>query len=276
MYSLAKAEPPKSCGFVSCKLYLRFEVGDAYSERARSVASGGPAGTPVQAHSLILDDLEKTTATESLRVCLSLDLKNVKRKKDDLSDTNQTKILVSCELPLRPSTLVPSSSGVHDGLAGSPTESIVEIRAPSLGQKVASERLSSVFINPLQDLATSSSLVKRPPSIPRFTSYLVSSSVSETREEGGEFASDGGISVFFEYDLVEHGGRGNLNNRKHLSNCKGQSPMAYFSLVGHQSLSSGIDLDVPKSAMAQIKTRMLQRALPYRVEDHEFRNSSTP
>lgn len=50
-------------------------------------------------------------------------------------------------------------------------------------------------------------------------SYLVSSSVPETREKGGEFASDAGLSVFLEDDLVEDGGGGDLNDRKLMSSC---------------------------------------------------------
>lgn len=64
----------------------------AYSEGTRGVTGGSPASTAVQTHTLILDDLKKTTTTESFRVCLSLDLQDVKREKDNLSDTNQTEL----------------------------------------------------------------------------------------------------------------------------------------------------------------------------------------
>lgn len=62
-----------------------------YSERTRSVTSGGPAGTPVETHALIRNDLEETTATEGLGVCLTLNLQNVQREEDDLTNTDQTR-----------------------------------------------------------------------------------------------------------------------------------------------------------------------------------------
>lgn len=39
---------------------------------------------------------------------------------------------------------------------------------------------------------------------------LVTGSVAETGEEGGELAADGGISVLLENDLLEIGGRSDL------------------------------------------------------------------
>jgi len=49
------------------------------SERSRGVTSSSPAPTTVQAETLIGNDLEDATATESLGVCLTLDLEDVKR-----------------------------------------------------------------------------------------------------------------------------------------------------------------------------------------------------
>lgn len=61
-----------------------------YSERSGSVTGGSPTSTTVETHTLIGDDLEQTTATESLGVSLTLDLEDVQGQKDDLSDTDQT------------------------------------------------------------------------------------------------------------------------------------------------------------------------------------------
>ena len=61
-----------------------------YREGSRGISGSSPAGTPVQAHSFIGDDLEEATATEGLRICLTLDLQDVQRKQDDLTNTDQT------------------------------------------------------------------------------------------------------------------------------------------------------------------------------------------
>jgi hypothetical protein len=60
------------------------------SERARGITGGSPASAAVETHTLISDNLEKTTATEGLGVGLTLNLEDIKRKKNDLSDTDQT------------------------------------------------------------------------------------------------------------------------------------------------------------------------------------------
>ena len=46
----------------------------------------------------------------------------------------------------------PSSSGVHDGLAGTLAESIVEVGTPVLSEVVASERLTTVLVDTLENL----------------------------------------------------------------------------------------------------------------------------
>lgn len=65
--------------------------GKSYSEGARSVAGGSPASTTVQTHTLIGNNFEKTTATEGFGVGLALNLKNIQRKQNDLSNADQTK-----------------------------------------------------------------------------------------------------------------------------------------------------------------------------------------
>lgn len=65
--------------------------GKAYSEGPRGVTGGSPASTAVQTHTLIGNNLEKTTSTEGIGVSLALNLKNVQRKQNDLSNADQTK-----------------------------------------------------------------------------------------------------------------------------------------------------------------------------------------
>ena len=48
-----------------------------YSERTGSITGSSPAPASVQTEALISDNLQNTTAPESLRVCLSLDLENI-------------------------------------------------------------------------------------------------------------------------------------------------------------------------------------------------------
>jgi hypothetical protein len=61
-----------------------------YSEGTGGVTGSSPSGTTVQTHALILNDLEQTTATEGLGVGLALNLQDVQRKEDDLSNADQT------------------------------------------------------------------------------------------------------------------------------------------------------------------------------------------
>jgi hypothetical protein len=137
-------------------------------ERTRSVASSGPAPTSVQAEALIGNNPHDTTATERLRVCLSLDLEHVEREQDDLTNTNDA-----------------ASSGVHDSLAVAGTEGAVEGAAVVLGQVVAHERLTTVLVNALED--------------------LVCCSVAETGEECEVASTNGLVGVVLEDDLVEVG-----------------------------------------------------------------------
>lgn len=65
--------------------------GEAYSEGARGVTGGSPASTTVQTHTLIGNNLEKATATEGFGVSLTLNLKNIQREQNDLSNADQTK-----------------------------------------------------------------------------------------------------------------------------------------------------------------------------------------
>lgn len=62
----------------------------AYSEGTGGITGSSPTGTTVQTHTLILDNLEQTTAAESLGVSLTLNLQDVQGKEDNLSNANQT------------------------------------------------------------------------------------------------------------------------------------------------------------------------------------------
>lgn len=63
---------------------------DTYSKRAGGVTGSSPTSAAVKAHTLIGDDLEQATATEGLRVGLTLNLQDIQRKQDDLANTDQT------------------------------------------------------------------------------------------------------------------------------------------------------------------------------------------
>lgn len=89
MYSLANADPPKSYTGRLVNVTMCSFGNDTDSERTGSVTGSGPASTPVEAHTLIGDNLEQATATEGLGVCLTLDLQNIQREQNDFSDTDQ-------------------------------------------------------------------------------------------------------------------------------------------------------------------------------------------
>lgn len=57
---------------------------------AGSVAGGGPAPAAVEAETLVGNDLEDTAAAEGLGVGLALDLEDVQRQEDNLTNTDQT------------------------------------------------------------------------------------------------------------------------------------------------------------------------------------------
>jgi hypothetical protein len=67
------------------------DLGGTYGERSRGVTGGSPASTTVKTHALVGNNLEEATATEGLGVSLTLNLENIQREKDDLSNADQTK-----------------------------------------------------------------------------------------------------------------------------------------------------------------------------------------
>lgn len=127
----------------------------AYSEGTGGVTGSGPTGTTVQTHTLILDNLEQTAAAEGLGVSLTLNLQDVQGKEDNFSNADQTSHIISlkCISPNGPSErLSPASSCVHDGLASSLSESIVESGTVVLSKVVTGKGLTTVLVNSLEDL----------------------------------------------------------------------------------------------------------------------------
>jgi hypothetical protein len=157
--------------------------GSTYRERPGGVAGGCPAPAAVQTEALVGDDPEQTTAPECVGVGLALDLEDVERQQDDLTNANQR-----------------TSSRVHDGLAVALAECLVEDVAVVPGEVVACEGLAAVLVDALEDLW---SIVRRCCWTSRDGSYLVRSGVSETWEERQEATADRGIGRVPEDDLVQ-------------------------------------------------------------------------
>jgi hypothetical protein len=178
--------------------------GSTYRERTGRVTGCCPAPATVQTEALVGDDPEQSAATESLGVGLALDLENVERQQDNLTDTNQG-----------------TGGCVHDGLAIALAECLVESVAVVPGEVVASERLSTVLVDALEDLriAVSPSLI----SVNRTASYLVGSGVTEAREEREESAGNRSIGSVSEDDLVQ------VRSRLDLAD------------VAHETLGCGVD-----------------------------------
>lgn len=171
---------------------------------------------------------------------------------------------------------------MHDGLASSLSEGIVEIGAMVLSQVVAGERLTAVLVDTLEDLRVGrgrESAHYRMYQCKGPCTHLVASGVSETGEERGELAADGSIGVLLEDDLVEGFGRGDLD--VNMGQCSRSSMIAvcrvlsYPSLVAHQSLRGGINLDGGLvCANSQMDRRVKTLWGSYRMEDQQLRNSS--
>lgn len=92
---------------------------------------------------------------------------------------------------------------MHDGLASSLSESIVEGGTVVLGEVVTSEGLTTVLVDSLEDLFGTSQRNPRLLTRIHSTTNLVTSGVAETGEQGGKLAADGSISVLLKDNLVE-------------------------------------------------------------------------
>ena len=83
MYSLAKAEPPKSCGMGSELLVYRREGREVtYCEGTRRIASDCPAPAAIEGCAFFHEDADDAAAAERLWVDLSLDFESVEREED--------------------------------------------------------------------------------------------------------------------------------------------------------------------------------------------------
>lgn len=105
------------------------------SEGARRVSGHGPAPTVVERETLVLDDLQEPSTLERLWVCLSLDLQDVQRQEDNLTNTDKG----------------PSGRG-KQGLPGLGAEGVVEVLLEVPGQELLGDRLTPVLVDSLQDL----------------------------------------------------------------------------------------------------------------------------
>lgn len=186
---------------------LRVNGGGAYGERTRRVTGSGPAPATVKTEALIGDDLEETTATESLGVGLTLDLEDVEGEEDDLADADEG-----------------AGGGGHDSLAGGLAEGAREGLGVVGGQVVTDEGLAAVLVDTLEDLG----VIQHgdfSQHAEREDADLVASGVAETGEEREELAGESKVGGILEDDLVEGRSVGNLG------------------LVAHQPLRDGVDLD---------------------------------
>lgn len=142
-------------------------------EGAWSVTGSGPSPSTVESKTLIADNADDTTSTESLWVCLTLDLEDIKWQEDDLSDTDEG-----------------SGEGGDHGLSGLRAESAVERIAVVLGDEIAGEWLSTILVDTLRDLVTGG--------------------ITQSWEEGEELLAGGDLGLVLEDDLVELGNGGDL------------------------------------------------------------------
>ena len=86
--------------------------------------------------------------------------------------------------------IIPSSSGVHNGLASLLAKGILEVGTIVLGQEITGDGLTTVLVDSLEDLVTGC--------------------IAQTGEEREELAADGRIGSVLEDDLVQLAGIGDL------------------------------------------------------------------
>jgi hypothetical protein len=130
-----KAEPPKSFIDRSVLDDIHKTYGMTYSERTRGVTGSSPLPSSVETEALVSNDSDNTTSTESLWVCLSLDLEDIEWEEDNFTNTNDG-----------------SSQGVHHGLASLGAEGGIEGGAMVGGEVIADEWLTTVLVDSLKDL----------------------------------------------------------------------------------------------------------------------------
>lgn len=172
-------EPRRLVVVVQTKEELLGEGGTAKQrKRAGRVAGGRPAPAAVQvAEAFVLDDLEDATALEGLGVGLALDLEDVEGKQNNLANANER-----------------AGRRVHDGLARLLAKSVLKVLAVVGAEEVTGDGLTAVLVDALEN--------------------LVAGGVAETGEERDEFATEGGLGLVLEDDLVKLGGVGDLGRCK--------------------------------------------------------------
>lgn len=119
-------------------------------------------------------------------------------------------------------------------------------------QVVPGEGLTTVLVDALEDLLKEMIINRLSISPlyshvgPRLTN-LVTSGISETGEERGELAADGGSGVLPEDNLLEFGGGcdlGGIESAIVAAHLIANRSQTHPGLVAHQPLGSGIDLDM--------------------------------
>ena len=171
-------------------------------EGAGRVTGGGPAGAAVEAHAFVGDDAEYATAAEGFGVGLAFDLEDVEGKEDDFADTDQTDVHVSAQSSIYCGSgkgAIPSSCGVHDSFARTFAERSVKLVAVVLCEVISCEWLTAIFVYSLEDLKSSTSCLV----YMYFAIYLVSCSVTETREKRGKFREDWSLCLLLEDNGIE-------------------------------------------------------------------------
>ena len=123
----------------------------------RSVSGSSPPPSPVQTEPFVGNYLKETSSPECIRVCLALDLENVKREKNNFSNTNHANS--SCFSPqvlylwkqLRYSNK-PSGGGVQDRLSTPLSKGPVKLLTMMGWEVIPHKRLTTILVNSLRHL----------------------------------------------------------------------------------------------------------------------------
>ena len=90
---MANADPPNSydsrLSIIALQTLPAYEEG-TYCKASRSISSSGPSPTTIKPKAFIFDNREQTSTAEGFRVGLPFNFEDVKRQKDNLSNSDQT------------------------------------------------------------------------------------------------------------------------------------------------------------------------------------------
>lgn len=157
--------------------------------------------------------------------------------------------------------IIPSSSGVHNGLASLLAKGILEVGTIVLGQEITGNGLTTVLVDSLEDLVTGR--------------------VSQTREQRDELSSDGSGGLVLENDLVQLAGTGDLEVGISITCPCAEietGVASYTALVAHQSLRNGVDLMAGLANISKyyrdVRCGHRRRGVAYRVKDSQLSNTS--